>query len=1696
MHRTQFGLLLERSTVTNETSVGASLPLLFALLNPLKDITPVICKYSSFAQSLGFLTPDEKLELVGVCDDRSLCLFYNREQELHSIWKLRSATDAEVNSVSATPRPLFCNRDMSDLSINSANAPTASPLASGSNRSAVNKQHSFTCSSPGSTSATAALASPNPSNSTLSSLRSVRLGASPNASTIRQISATGGSGNESLLGNQSAASISAARLAPGAYSILGNDLNDEVCEPIFPELCVEQLWVESISAAGPCATRVFITGDLIGAQYLTYLIPERQQLKLVRLEQSNSARKKLIFGTYSVLPARDAQPLPSLQMLLVLDPQGSLLLYSGIHRLSVVHLQHWPSVLGSLPATPAFRTGDSTLLHDTSQLAATGEAAAALAAPAFTSSRPASAIPNARLSICSVPFSPIVPDRVHTALKSKAGPDNTISQLTSRAAVVTALRDSVRDRITLQEAGGALHRVQVPPLANSSIVTLCVNALKNVLPREVGLKALGRWYTCRNSPGSTHLTVQQELRLFLRCVLTLCGYDLPGSNAHTTTSGTSATGSTTPLSSHTSKLISKCLSPSKRQRVLADDEHGSDEDWAALKAIIASGNFSDDLDYGFAVEKEIELDTPCVSSAALQRRIAAELKRINSIESSLLNSCLIGCSNECTTTAPPHHSSSAQPHATSTPGRSRATSTCGAQRLPVAGDALLFSYMPSVLFSLHLVLEEIKLNTLLLRETRSLLELLYLLAVDLRLGKYVDAYVEQLGGKRLKDERSVISSTDRKQLQFPNFVPSQPLCILSHLRELLDESPEENQIEPFPYIPETTVRIRQLVLVYRCFRSEAFAEKNCLHPVTKKKGVCFENFQFKQTDNEHERVVLCLDKLEVEKEHLHTIPSGVAIPLWDAIFACKHNPSGGWSHRAYELIGRDDLLALESGQTLLHLSRSSGVSDTIVVDRESNALRLRSNSPPPSHTMHVNNAMSNQRNQDLETFEPDADGFSQLNAPLLRLLFPEDQRVAEACSMLQSSRPAIVTVQQRPGVSDHEFIEEQERNLYNICIRTMALCIGRGMCTLRTYRPIIAETFPIPKLCLSGRAPRRHTSIELNHIEVPTNMNSWPSFHNGVAAGLRVASSAVDAIDSTWIIYNKPKIHLNQSADSQNEHAGFLLALGLNGHICRLSMMNIHDYLCMGNELTRVAVLLGLAAAKRGSMDLFAVKILSIHVEALLPPTSTELDVPPVAQVAAVLGIGLLYQASGQRHIAEVLLGEIGRPPGPEMEHYIDRESYALSAGLAFGLVTLGKGNQLVSLVSSAESVSMADQLCNYMIGGHKRPMSGLQKDKYRTPSYQIREGDYVNAHVTSPGATLALGMMFFNTGNETVAKWLSSPDTQHLLEGVRPDLLMLRTLAKGLVMWGQVRATKVWVDSHVPPIVAENALRRDGHLFNPRIDYETMSQAYCNIVSGACMAMALRYAGSADTDAFKTVMAYTKMFINLTNQQTVADQAGRFTIESCLNVLVLSLSIIMAGTGNLDVLRICRYLRSRINQVNVVLYGSHMATHMALGLLFLGGCRYTLSTSPAAVAAMICAFFPKFPIHSNDNRYHLQAFRHLYVLAAEPRLVIPRDIATGRFVYVHLKIKYSKAFDVNETVKQLKAPCFLPELHLIDELTISDDRYWKITFNKEQNWDMLRYFLSFSAKLCFLFCVCITAKMQIISVFTASSWPKKVFCL
>lgn len=115
--------------------------------------------------------------------------------------------------------------------------------------------------------------------------------------------------------------------------------------------------------------------------------------------------------------------------------------------------------------------------------------------------------------------------------------------------------------------------------------------------------------------------------------------------------------------------------------------------------------------------------------------------------------------------------------------------------------------------------------------------------------------------------------------------------------------------------------------------------------------------------------------------------------------------------------------------------------------------------------------------------------------------------------------------------------------LLQLCQRTMALPVGRGLFTLFSYHPVPTEPLPVPKLNLTGnlagwlcwhtkrvqvfqsfysiqttpflslhlgRAPPRNTTVDLNsgNIDVPPNMTSWPSFHNGVAAGLKIAPAS------------------------------------------------------------------------------------------------------------------------------------------------------------------------------------------------------------------------------------------------------------------------------------------------------------------------------------------------------------------------------------------------------------------------------------------------------------------------------------------------------------------------------------------------------------------------------------------------------------
>uniref|UniRef100_A0A8C4EI06 Anaphase-promoting complex subunit 1 n=1 Tax=Dicentrarchus labrax TaxID=13489 RepID=A0A8C4EI06_DICLA len=915
-------------------------------------------------------------------------------------------------------------------------------------------------------------------------------------------------------------------------------------------------------------------------------------------------------------------------------------------------------------------------------------------------------------------------------------------------------------------------------------------------------------------------------------------------------------------------------------------------------------------------------------------------------------------------------------------------------------SAPLFPHIPSLFYVLHLLYQELQLDELQRARASLLVCLLQQLARDLQLEEYMDLY--------WRDYPSLISGFNETlfgQMQRPSFLRADPPCVLSWLSSCL----RGEEILPFPYLPGICQRTRLLVLSYALYitEDENATSTDVSKYLAKLSAGVVCNFYLLEAASKLGHGYF---DLGFTLKDLESVPFGVALPIREAIYHCREQPCSDWSEEVCLLIGRQDLTKQAHKMTLGKSKASVG-----------SGLSLE----PPATT----------------EADEEEDGMSDIIQEVTGLIWSQDLRVQEVRRLLQSSRPVRVSVVQLPEVSDHEYIEEKENKLLQLCQRTMALPVGRGLFTLFSYHPVPTEPLPVPKLNLTGRAPPRNTMVDLNsgNIDVPPNMTSWPSFHNGVAAGLKIAPAS--QVDSAWIAYNKPK-----SPELANEYAGFLMALGLNGHLTKLATLNIHDYLTKGHEMTSIGLLLGVSSAKLGTMDMSITRLLSIHIPALLPPTSTELDVPHNVQVAAVIGIGLVYQGTGHRHNAEVLLSEIGRPPGPEMEYCTDRESYSLAAGLALGMVCLGHGSNLIGMTD----LNVPEQLYQYMVGGHRRAQAGANRERHKSPSYQIKEGDTINVDVTCPGATLALAMIYLKTNNRSIADWLKPPDTWFLLDFIKPEFLLLRTLARCIIMWDEILPNTEWVKSNIPQIMRGT--------FDPSedINMETMAQAQDYITAGACMALGLRFAGSANSDAFDCLYEFARNFMKI---MSFAGTTGYYNLQTGLSMILLAMSMVMAGTGNLKVLQLCRFFHKRTGgEMN---YGFHMAHHMALGLLFLGGGRYTLSTSNSAIAALLCALYPHFPAHSTDNRYHLQALRHLAVLAAEPRLLVPVDVDSLKPCYALIEVTYKETKWYDETTVQLMAPTMLPELHLLKRVKVKGPRYWELSVDLSKETQHLKSILS-----------------------------------
>ncbi|MCJ1454677.1 Anaphase-promoting complex subunit 1 [Mycoblastus sanguinarius] len=726
---------------------------------------------------------------------------------------------------------------------------------------------------------------------------------------------------------------------------------------------------------------------------------------------------------------------------------------------------------------------------------------------------------------------------------------------------------------------------------------------------------------------------------------------------------------------------------------------------------------------------------------------------------------------------------------------------------------------------------------------------------------------------------------------------------------------------------------------------------------------------------------------------LETLPESVAVVFRAAIMSCQAQPSTKWDSDILKVVGREDIAILERGR---RTQRPHGRS-------------LHNSSNDASRDVHS----ICHSTLEVETVGP-YDGSAETDRQAItRLLWKEDQRFAEAAKLVHPLLYPTARCNPEPEWSDTDLLEAQQELVKVIAVRTLSVSPGRSLLFYSARLPLLTEKFPIHGFTLSCVMKPADTTVTADRSTYTEEKTSWAFFHAGVEAGLSISKDA-KGIDTSWILFNKPR-------DLTTRHAGFLLALGLNGHLRSIAKWVAFKYLTPKHTMTSIGLLLGLSASYLGTMDTLITRLLSVHVTRMLPPGAAELNLSPLTQTSGIMGIGLLYCNTQHRRMSEVMLSEMENVDQEDnanpLENFRD-EGYRLAAGFALGYINLGRGKDLKGL----HDMQITERLLSLAISTRKVSVVHIL-DK------------------ATAAATVATALIFMKTQDEALARKIDIPDTIHQYDYVRPDMFLLRTVARHLIMWDRIQATSRWMKKQLPLVFHPKLTLKDIRLLT------SQDMPFFNILAGLCLSIGLRFAGSGSFEVRNVLCHYLDQFMRICRLPTLNYDArlARITVRNCQDVVALAASCVMAGTGDLHIFRRLRSLHGRTDADTP--YGSHLAIHFAIGVLFIGGGTHTFGTSDIATASLLCAFYPLFPNTVLDNKSHLQAFRHFWVLAAERRCMVTRDVDMHRPLSLPILVTLRTGTEV-----ALTAPCLLPELETITKIQTNDPEYWAVTLDLADN--------------------------------------------
>ena len=650
-----------------------------------------------------------------------------------------------------------------------------------------------------------------------------------------------------------------------------------------------------------------------------------------------------------------------------------------------------------------------------------------------------------------------------------------------------------------------------------------------------------------------------------------------------------------------------------------------------------------------------------------------------------------------------------------------------------------------------------------------------------------------------------------------------------------------------------------------------------------------------------------------------------------------------------------------------------------------------------------------------------------------------------------------------------EKIQNEVQDILKWDIRSrLSTFVGRGALDLNTEKMALTEVVEIPKIGLTAKIKKSAANVTfIFDRENPANYEamSWAEFHNGVAVGLKISRQALEMLDKqgvrTWIDYQKTEY-------KRYDHAGLLFGLGLQGFFSCFTIADIYFNLRTCNDSRIISTILGLGTsripANRINMSEIILKAFNLHLEFNYSSTS-EVKISRIVQSAAMISIGLYHLQMSKKAMSETMLAQIEARAFNENNK--DRECHSLSAGFSLGIINLARGSD----IPSVRDVKLDERLFQFIYGG-KSPYlennaeggeSSTGQGVYQ--SSNLLETAAINTQLTAPGALMALMLIHLKSNDKAIAARIKLPDTIFEIINCNPSQALLKTLARCLILWDSIRPSGQFLASLVPETVrflifsSSNSII-DKFYLNPNfadLDYHNLSLVYYNILAGGALALALKYAGSGDATVrdilLDQIMSISKLkthhneFITDVSAQNKLDEYSQLNI---LSSLALSVSIVSAGYCDLLVFKTLKALRRRIKSTTSceASYGFSMAVNMAVGFLFLGNGSSTFGNSDLQILYLLMSVYPAFPATVNDNRFHLQALRHFYVLALQDNLFHIIDIDSKMPLKVPLQLNSVCPLTGAESKRKLISPLFLNSSHPWKSLKVLDEDYYPLHYS------------------------------------------------